>query len=649
MSEMKKNIKKHDFLSEELLIPGVNMSDTMRINMFDNHLLQSIVLAETEFPKVFTNFENQIGDISSAKKIATSDLKILERLFINKFKNVVILKDKENKIIDIFKRQECFWLTEYYGWKNNNYIDEFEVGETFPKGECLFSNTSYDEDMNFGYGVNLNAMFFPYKNLTYEDAIVINESTAKKMSSYNIHVVEVTVNSNDILLNLYGNSKKYKSFPNIGEEINNKILCARRRISHNSALAELKNDNINKINYNTDTIFYSNGKVIDIEIFSNQPLEELERHKIFKYEVSILKNYYRYCKKFIELIDKYEKKYPNYTFSDDLNFEYNRCQLALDEEKKWLSENKEFNYLIYRFIIIEINPLVVGNKITNRYGGKGVISKILPDEEMPVNQYGERPDIILNVLGVINRTNLSQLLELEINFISKEIERYLSTIDDIDKKKKILFKYLKICNKNQYKFTKEYYENLPNDNYRNCFWDEICSEGIYIHQPPFYKTMNIDTLMELYTAFPFIKPYKFENIQNELIMGKIYYMRLKHDSFGKFSARSAKYLNLKKVPAKSRSFKNSENLYSSTPIRLGEMEIANLIGLNNIDELIRFIELYSSNNQSRRSIIIQLLLATNPLIINEIKNNPTEKGNIRKILDEYLMCLGIELENEKKE
>jgi len=79
------------------------------------------------------------------------------------------------------------------------------------------------------------------------------------------------------------------------------------------------------------------------------------------------------------------------------------------------------------------------------------------------------------------------------------------------------------------------------------------------------------------------------------------------------------------------------------------MEIANLIGLNNIDELIRFIELYSSNNQSRRSIIIQLLLATNPLIINEIKNNPTEKGNIRKILDEYLMCLGIELENEKKE
>jgi hypothetical protein len=75
------------------------------------------------------------------------------------------------------------------------------------------------------------------------------------------------------------------------------------------------------------------------------------------------------------------------------------------------------------------------------------------------------------------------------------------------------------------------------------------------------------------------------------------------------------------------------------------MEIANLIALNDMKELIRFIELYSGNDDSREQMIVQLLMATNPLFLKKIKNKKLSKNNIRKILDEYLMSLGLELEN----
>jgi hypothetical protein len=75
------------------------------------------------------------------------------------------------------------------------------------------------------------------------------------------------------------------------------------------------------------------------------------------------------------------------------------------------------------------------------------------------------------------------------------------------------------------------------------------------------------------------------------------------------------------------------------------MEISNLMALNSMDELVDFLKSYSSNDTARNGIITQLLLATNPFFIKEIKKPAVEKDNIRKILDNYLLCLGIKLED----
>src|SRR5690606_14746095 len=108
-------------------------------------------------------------------------------------------------------------------------------------------------------------------------------------------------------------------------------------------------------------------------------------------------------------------------------------------------------------------------------------------------------------------------------------------------------------------------------------------DGIFIHQPPFYGNIDIEDLEALYQAYPEIQPYKFQGIETPLIMGEMYFLRLKHEPMSKFSARSSSYMNLKNIPSKSTRYKENQQLYPRTPIKIGEMELSNLLISNDID------------------------------------------------------------------
>ena len=269
------------FLGKDVLT-FANRINSSRGIMFGSHLDQYVVLAEPEFPRVFTNYENQVGSYSSSYKQAKKEWTVVKR--INKFKfnpNVnylLVVKDDENNY-DIIQRRIGERLTEHYCYVNNNsVIDNKKEGDTIKEGEVLYHSTSFDDDLVFRYGTNANAVYL-IENNTIEDAIVVSESLAKKLDSFYLDEIEVNINTNDILCNLYGDTGNYKSFPDIGENTNDKILTARRRVNYDTALFDLKSENLRKIINNLDTVFYADGQLVDIEIFSNQPLEELKVNK----------------------------------------------------------------------------------------------------------------------------------------------------------------------------------------------------------------------------------------------------------------------------------------------------------------------------------------------------------------------------------
>lgn len=565
-------INTNNFISEALFIPNANKCNSNRMVMLCSHIAQAPVLANKdggEFPLVNTRFENQIGKHSSGYKRADQDMTVIKFFHRNK-NNYYTLVLREDGIYDIIERQETFWLTEKYGYKYNNYIDNYGEGEIIEKDSVLYANTSYDEEMNLCYGRNLAAAFFAYKDLTHEDAIIISESAAKKMSYYSVSKCVININTNDILLNLYGDDENYKPFPNIGEKIKSQTLLARRRIIYDKILTDLRDLTTVK---QGDDVFYLKGEVIDIKVYCNEDVDKLRDLPYYSQLIDYIDEDYVFYNEVVnELYDLVEGKTD--LCSNELIRFYNECKKRIDENNYYTYQSNKFDNIMVEFTVLEEKPVKKGIKMTGRYGNKGTISLILPDEEMPVIAEGplkgKRAEILLNPLGVVGRMNPAQLFELEINFIGLYLREHMKHIS-LEEKKEELLKFYNFTSKPQEEFTKKFFEEADEEELVE-FFEDIIEKGIPVHQGPFFDNIDIFILADMYIYYGEkigVKPFKFEDIYNPIVMGEMYFMRLKHEPSNKSSIRSTNFSDLKDLPAKDKQFKEFKSLYPKTPIKWG--------------------------------------------------------------------------------
>lgn len=141
-------------------------------------------------------------------------------------------------------------------------------------------------------------------------------------------------------------------------------------------------------------------------------------------------------------------------------------------------------------------------------------------------------------------------------------------------------------------------------------------------------------------------------------MGDVYFIKLKHEPSNKSSIRSAANLNVKNLPAKSTLKKEKKVAYSKNPLRLGEMEVTNLMISKHPETVEKLLKTYSTNEELREQTITQLLYpgkGKNNLNMDldvDLKNN---KSISREILEKYLNVLGYSIvdnnfiEGEKNE
>lgn len=591
----------HFFMSEELLVPRVNNSDTQRINMWSNHINQFIHLVKPEFPRVFTNFENQVGKYSVAYKEAKEDFDIIAKVSKNKYNYDLIVQYRSSKVYDILHYRRAVNITEDYGYAVEDCIPDKNTGETIYKGDYVYRSSNYDDQKNFSYGANLKSVFLPFHNLTYEDGVCISESAAEKLKAYKVEKTIFSINSNDILINLYGGEYYYKSFPRVGDVIDNRILTAIRRIQHDRILFDFQSERLREIDNLDDTVIYTGGgEVVDIDIFSNIPLGRLkEKENEFTREIiEVYEGQYNYYKTLAEELakiipvkimteneEKEEiKKYgilikhpvlrednPN-KYTDELAYWWKKAHEEINEKIYWRHEGKTFDSFKIQFTILKESPVTPGVKITNRYGGKGTVSMILPDDQMPETESGLRADAALNPLGVLNRLNLGQIIEQHITFMTEKLVKSLKEKeDDIFEMEDEFFGFLKIINKEQHDFLEMEYI-LMNRSEKENFFKDIIENGIYIHQSPYMGNTDMDDFVEIYKKFPhLVEKYKFKNIEKSMVMGDMYFIRLKHETANKTSIRATGLNNIKNLPSKSTLKKQKKILVSQTPIRLGRL------------------------------------------------------------------------------
>lgn len=617
--------------------------------MFSTMREQSVALDKAEVPLIQTGHENEFGRHSSSFVQSEKNYKVLYK--INKFSFVnnhyyLIVQDIDSGIYDVIERLEYNHNTESYGYLfNNTYLDSLKPGSIINKGDVIKKSIGFDTFNNKMDGVNLTTLYLSCSQ-NMEDSCIISESAAKKLSTTLVKTTSIVINDNDILLNLYGDEKRYKTFPDVGEEINGGIFCAVRRLENDTMLYSLSQNRLRDIMM-SDKKTIMNGRVVDIDVICNNPevlSESVYNQQLYFYYTEKLK----FCKTIYDLVSPLAL---NGILTKELNTLYSICRDTING--KQFSNNKVFNNALLEITVLEPLPMQPGDKICDRYGGKGVVSEIRKDEFMPRLSNGEVADIIKNQSTCINRENLGQLFEQSLTFISSRIiDFFKSGTLSYREMIKIWYDFVVELEPSQAEYIMSYLNN--NDEFEmKWFINSIIEDnGIIVSIEPFTCNMTIDKLNTIYKKFPWIKPYdvtipmedsngnvRYIETRKPLVVGKIYNYRLKQYAEEKFSATSLSATNLKNLNTRSKASKMYETKYKKTPIMFGAMESGNMAHLQ-MHYVVMNLMIYSSSPQGRR--LFEQLLIGDPYDIN-IKLDRNAKNRNAEIINVLLKTIGLKL------
>lgn len=626
--------------------------------MTTGHLKQAMTPIHPEFPKVFTEYENMVGKYSTGIKRASREWRVIDKVY--KFEEgnhlyTLIVKDEKTGYYDVIQKKVVEDLTEKFGFRyNTEEIDRIQVGDIIPKDSVLFKSTSYDEYNNYRFGVNAT---FAYTSdvKTTEDAILVSETFADWFRCVEVETIKVSINDNDVLLNLYGDESNYKCFPDVGEYINDKIICATRRINNDQIFYDFKETNLRKINFSEDVLCTeqgTGGKIVDIRVYSNKSLEEMEMNEYHAQVNKYYKNEQRYYNEIIEATEAVVL--DNKDHSRNFNYIYKKSKDTLNENVKWCEQHgkKPFSNIIIEFTVEREVPLKEGSKITGLFGNKGVISKIVPDDEMPVLENGKVVDVLFNCLGVVNRLNSFQLFEQSINFIMNRTIDRVKTLETNDQRAGLIFTMIKHFNTRQAKEFSEMYAKLDEKG-KEEFMQDIYDRGVFVHIPPFWHERPLfDVLSEIYDKYDWLTPYKayikkngrYRPVMNKMVVGEMYLIRLKQTAAKGLSTRSVGGVNLIGVPVKDAQAKENKILYSKTPCRLGLDEVLNLlIGMDPYD-LAKQTMSYRASIEATHDLPVQLVKQG---MVDALRDDERVINRNVEVLNAYIKTMGYKLQQSE--
>lgn len=386
-------------LGKGLMMPFAASNSGSRKLMFGTQLEHRLPLLHPEVPFIQTGYENEFGRYSSSYVAAKSDIEVIAIIpkfeWIPKHQYYIITVDHSTNKLGVIERKEYKHITENYGYLyDNTILDNLEVGSRITSGSTLQKSMSFDEYNNRMDGCNMLTMYSACED-TMEDAIIISESASRKLASPLVKKVTVMINDNDIPLNLYGNIEEYKSFPNIGEETVNSILCGLRKEKKEECLFSQSYSRLKELTI-SDERYTVSGRVVDINVYSNAP----SRLEEYDYNAQ-LKMYYdnnvKMSMRIVETVNPYINN--GYTMDYDLQKLYSISNGVING-KQYFSE-RAFSNIVLEVTLVEDITVLRGDKLSNRYGGKGITARVRPDAMMPKTLNGETIEVILNMCGVI--------------------------------------------------------------------------------------------------------------------------------------------------------------------------------------------------------------------------------------------------------
>ena len=350
------------------LIPFLEHDDGTRALMGTNMQRQSVPLIKPESPLVGTGLEGVVARSTGYVVMAEEDGEIKEVDGSH-----IVLKTK-NKTINYplikFNRSNfdtCF-----------NQHPIVESGQKVKTDQILTDGPSIDNG-ELSLGRNLLVAFLPWGGYNYQDAILISSRLVKEDVLTSIFIKEHVI---DVRETKFGPEMTTRDIPNVSQE----------KLSH--------------LDENGIIVLGSEVKSGDILVGKITPKGEVE----LSAEEKLLQAIFG------------EKARDVYDSS--LYLEHGEHGKVIGVKIFSRDEGDKLPAGVIKSIsvmVVDLRKIQVGDKLSGRHGNKGVISKILPEEEMPYLQDGTPVDIVLNPLGVVSRMNLGQVLETHLGLAAKKL------------------------------------------------------------------------------------------------------------------------------------------------------------------------------------------------------------------------------------
>ena len=368
-------------------IPFLEHDDATRALMGANMQRQAVPLLKTEAPRVGTGVEYIAAKDSGAVVVAKAD-------------GIVEYVDGRKIVIKNAKGKDTYYLTTFEGSNQGTCYHQrpfVKVGDKIKRGETIADGPSTDKG-ELALGKNVVVAFMTFNGYNYEDAVIMNERLVKDDVYTSIHIEDYEIQCRETKL---GPEEITRDIPNIGED----------------ARKNLDSDGIIKIGTEVHEGDILVGKVTP-KGMSELTSEEKLLHAIFGEKTREVRD-------------------------TSLRVPHGGDGIVHDVKIYTRKDNDELPAgvsKVVRVYIVQKRKIQVGDKMSGRHGNKGVISLILPEEDMPYLPDGTPVDIMLNPQGVPSRMNIGQILELHLGMAAKKLDCYVATpvfdgakTDDIDK------------------------------------------------------------------------------------------------------------------------------------------------------------------------------------------------------------------------
>ncbi len=347
-------------------IPFLEYDDANRTLMGANMQRQAVPLLVSEAPIVGTGVEYIAARDSGSTVVCKAD-------------GVVEYVDGKKIIVKNAKGKDTYYLADFERTNASTALNHHPIvkkGEKVHVGEVIADGPSTEKG-ELALGKNMVVAFMTFNGYNYEDAVILNERLVKDDVYTSLHIDHYDIDCRDTKL---GPEEITRDIPNVGEE-------ARKNLDSNGIVrigTEVKEGDILV------------GKVTPKGV-QELTSEEKLLHAIFGEKTREVRD-------------------------TSLRVEHGAAGIVHDV-KIYTKENSDELPAgvskVIRVYIIQKRKIQVGDKMSGRHGNKGVISLVLPEEDMPYLPDGRPVDVMLNPLGVPSRMNIGQILELHLGMAGK--------------------------------------------------------------------------------------------------------------------------------------------------------------------------------------------------------------------------------------